>query len=257
MTASKVHSIAAVAAFSLALGASVAALAQTTPAVGGASFDFGAELGAAQEVRGANVTGPFTPATLPSTATGIGHVVFERDLTSAHVDLSVQSLQFPVADAHIHCGKAGQNGPVLVPLAPTIGGNSGDIVAKDIVNEDIDNAAANGECVTACNFPLTNIAALRAAASDGCLYLNVHTDSPDTLAGEIRGQLLTNPPETTPTAPGNGGTAGGGATGGTAGGGTAGGGATGGGTTGGTTGGGTTGGTTTGGTTGGTTPAGG
>jgi hypothetical protein len=202
MTASKVRSVAVVATLSLALGVSAAALAQTTPAVGGASFDFGAELGPAQEVRGPNVTGPFTPAGLASTASGTGTALFEPNLASVQVDISAQNLQFPVTDAHIHCGKAGQNGPVLVPLTPTTGGTSGVVVAKQVLSEDIDNAVGNAECVTACGFPLTTVAALRAAAADGCLYFNVHTGSPETAAGEIRGQLLANPPTDGTTPPG-------------------------------------------------------
>ena len=89
-----------------------------------------------------------------------------------------------VTMAHLHCGQAGSNGPVLVGLF-----------------EDMDGVQVNG--VLACNNELRNadivpqqcgtvyvqnVASLYAAVRSGDVYLNVHTKGNP--AGEVRGQFF-------------------------------------------------------------------
>jgi hypothetical protein len=164
---------------------------------GGPNFDFRSKLSPEQEVRGA--AGAWVPAspanpaiagTFNSDGSARGSAKFEQDLSSVHVRIRVNDLTQGVTDAHIHCARAGQNGPVLVPLNPTLGVTKGEIVDRDITNANILNAVGNVACLANCGIPITTIAALRAAAADGCLYFNVHTSFQP--GGEVRGQLLSN-----------------------------------------------------------------
>ena len=90
-----------------------------------------------------------------------------------------------VTAAHLHCARAGQNGDIILDLAPTTGIVDGELVSGTFTNEDL---SSDSDCETTCGSEINNIASLRAAALDDCIYLNVHTESaPD---GEARGQLL-------------------------------------------------------------------
>jgi hypothetical protein len=72
--------------------------------------------------------------------------------------------------SHIHGGAAGQNGPVLIPLAPTLDGDN------------------RGGTFEAANNTFTLTQGLADSLAAGLFYINIHTvDNP---SGEIRGQLL-------------------------------------------------------------------
>jgi hypothetical protein len=177
------------AAFALSFGTAGGTFAGDSDRSGGSQFDFRGRLSPEQEVRTRTEDG-FQPANIVSNASGDGRAKFEGDLSSVHVRIRVKDLSSPVnpGAAHIHCGKAGQNGGVVLPLNPTAGVTAGRIVDADFTSAGLSLAVGNGECVTLCGINVSSIAALRFAAAQGCLYFNVHTASNP--QGEVRGQLL-------------------------------------------------------------------
>ncbi len=85
--------------------------------------------------------------------------------------------------AHIHCGEAGANGPIVVWLA----GNPGGGRAWDVDGKWIDNASFTDADVvpgTGCG---DNLAALIETLRDEGAYVNVHTLANP--GGEVRGQI--------------------------------------------------------------------
>jgi hypothetical protein len=111
---------------------------------------------------------------------------FEKDLSAARVELTIVG-GANVFAAHFHCGRAGQNGPVVVTLF-TSGGiaplmfdgvkASGTITNADLITNP---CAIDGQ-------PVNNIASLAIAMRLGLIYVNVHTF--DLPGGEVRGQML-------------------------------------------------------------------
>lgn len=89
--------------------------------------------------------------------------------------------------AHFHCGRAGENGPVVVDLFGPVD-----------AGVDVDGELAEGtvtiadfrvvDCVSVIGRPVNNIASLAFAARDGLIYANVHSLA--NTGGEVRGQLL-------------------------------------------------------------------
>src|SRR5690606_22974647 len=82
--------------------------------------------------------------------------------------------------AHIHVAPAGQNGPIVIELSPTIGedGRGGTFTAE---NNTFD--------LSTLEFPEGHDAnSVRDAIVNGNAYVNVHTEAYG--SGEIRGQLL-------------------------------------------------------------------
>ncbi len=147
----------------------------------GDDADFESKLSPEQEVTGD--PGEEVPAEVVSDASGRAKLEFAKDLSSAEIDIKLRDAS-GVTAAHIHCGRAGVNGPVVVVL---YGGDplevDGRFLELEIINEDIipTNCAEDGPRIS-------NVAALAAAAADGLLYINVHTIANP--PGEIRGQLL-------------------------------------------------------------------
>ena len=140
---------------------------------------FRADASAAQEVQD-------PPVEADGSATG--RFTFARDLSELDARVDVEGLTGPVnaEGAHLHCAIAGVNGPIVLNLLP---GPDGRIVDDVFDNEDVIIEPA---CEENCGFAINNIASLRQAAADGCVYLNVHTGAfPD---GEVRGQLLVRSP---------------------------------------------------------------
>lgn len=145
----------------------------------GASLKFRAALSGAQEVT--------TPAGGVATDTaGEIRVGFNEALSEVDFRLVVRD-GMGVTQAHFHCGRPGENGPImvflfgLVPAGVTV---DGELARGTRTNADFTGA----DCVPAIGRPVNNIASLFFAARDGLIYANVHTlDHP---AGEIRGQLV-------------------------------------------------------------------
>jgi len=150
----------------------------TADSEGEGGFKFQAVPSAAQEVQDDAVL-----------SDGIGRTKarFDRALRAVAVRVKVRNLTSGVAAAHLHCALAGQNGPVILDLDPVTGVTTGHIVPEDRIRFDNDDLSG-ADCEAACGFPITNIAALRFAMAEDCIYVNVHTETFP--GGEIRGQLL-------------------------------------------------------------------
>ena len=140
----------------VALGA-VAALAVTALAFGAArdTYKVGAKLTAKAEVP--------APAGVPAAAKGAFTGVYVEHGSSATLTwrLTFSGLTGPGTAAHIHMGKAGVAGPVIVPLC--------------------------GPCKSAQSGRATISEAVIKALESHQAYVNVHTAK--NAAGEIRGQV--------------------------------------------------------------------
>ena len=109
---------------------------------------------------------------------GQGQAIFKVDGDQVHFKLITANLN-EITQAHIHCGPAGDNFPVLVFLFGFVAGgvdnngvlNSGTFTADDFL--------------PTCGF--TSIDDLVEAMATGNAYVNVHTL--DFAGGEIRGQI--------------------------------------------------------------------
>ena len=162
----------------------VAFLAVSTTAYGNdEALEFEAKLSGAQEVS------PPAPLNgVDTDTTGKIKVEFSDDLSEADFRLKVRD-GFAVTQAHLHCGRAGTNGPVVVFLFGFVVGGvdvDGELARGTLTNADITDVGA--DCVPAIGRPVNNIASLAFAARDGLIYANVHTVANP--PGEIRGQLL-------------------------------------------------------------------
>jgi hypothetical protein len=135
-----------------------------------------------------------------------GHAVIEftNDLSRAYVHLAIENVDpASVNMLHLHCGRPGQLGPIIVDFAL-----AGDINAwladgqfsVEIVNEDIVAAAAHGDGLigaftagcpivpTIPNDKVKTIAGMEYIARQGELYFNLHTFA-QTYFGDMRGQF--------------------------------------------------------------------
>ena len=135
---------------------------------------------------------------------GHGVLTFTKDLSKAFVYVAVEGVKLnEIVMFHIHCGRPGQLGPILVDF-----GLAGDLkaymadgfLALEITNEDIVAAAEHGQgivgaftsgCPIVPAIPLDKvktIAGMELIARQGELYFNLHTAG-QTFFGDIRGQL--------------------------------------------------------------------
>lgn len=150
-------------------------------------YEFHAFLSGAQEVTPPDA--PATPSLGVATNTSAQVLVeFSRNLASFNFVLNVRNGR-GVTQAHLHCGRPGENGPIVVFLS-AMNANGEDVNGPfgrgRRANENIEASAA--ECEALIGHPVRNIASLAFAAHQGLIYANVHTiDNP---AGEVRGQLV-------------------------------------------------------------------
>jgi hypothetical protein len=148
---------------------------------------FRASLSGAQEVTPPQAPATPSPGVQTDTSARI-QVHFAKDLSSFRFVLPVQN-GVQLTQAHLHCGRPGQNGPVIVFLFPL---NTGGVDVDGVLSSgsrtsaDIIPGAVN--CEAAIGRPVRDIASLAFAARDGLIYANVH--SLTNPAGEVRGQLL-------------------------------------------------------------------
>ncbi len=102
-------------------------------------------------------------------AVGVATVHFNEDFTLAIVNATVSNLSSAFTGAHIHEGKPGENGAVLLPLT-----------------NDYKNGRLTSEIAVVDS-------TLIAQLINGELYLNIHTENNP--AGELRGNLKLEAPE--------------------------------------------------------------
>lgn len=135
---------------------------------------------------------------------GHGILSFTKDLSKAYVHVAIEGVDVEeIVMFHIHCGRPGQLGPILVDFALM-----GDLqaywadgrLALEVTNEDIVTTATHGEglvaaftagCPIVAAVPLDKVktvAGMETIARQGELYFNLHTKG-QTFFGDIRGQL--------------------------------------------------------------------
>jgi len=155
------------------------------------------------------------PAVFRSTASSVprnerpsrGHGVlsFTNDLSKAYVHLAVENVDLEnIVMFHIHCGRPGQLGPILVDFS--LMGDvrefwADGVFSIEITNEDIEAVLDNGEgligaftagCPIVPSIPndkVTTIGGMETIAREGELYFNLHTAG-QTFFGDIRGKLV-------------------------------------------------------------------
>lgn len=135
---------------------------------------------------------------------GHGTLSFTKNLSRAYVHVAIERVSLrDITMFHIHCGKPGQLGPILVDF-----GLKGDVaemfsdgvLSLEITNEDIvatkdHGHGAIGAFTAGCPILLGNpldrvstVAGMAQIALEGELYFNLHTTG-QTYFGDIRGQL--------------------------------------------------------------------
>ncbi len=123
----------------------------------------------------------FIPAQIEGVGNATFAIQFSSGLNRANYLLVMNNVQ-NVIGAHLHCGRAGENGPIVVPLPVN---NRNQNLSGAIRNDDID---ATVDCRAIIGRSINNVASLLAAINEGLIYVNVHTQQyPD---GFIRGQLF-------------------------------------------------------------------
>jgi hypothetical protein len=150
-------------------------------------FGLGALLSGAQEVVPPDA--PTTPSPgVQTAASGTIQIAVAADFSGLQFQLTVMNAT-GVTQAHLHCARPGENGPVILFLSPLNeqGADVNGVLAEGTrVNTDLEPGAT--ACEELIGMPVRNIASLTAAAFAGLIYANVHTVTNP--AGEIRGQLV-------------------------------------------------------------------
>lgn len=149
-------------------------------------------------------------STAPSTpreerdSRGHGVVAFTRDLSRAYVHLAIENIEpEDIVMAHLHCGKPGILGPIIVDF-----GKTGDVseyfadgrLDYEIKNSDLERVIEDGHGIVGAftagcpinparpNDRIRTISGMAVVAEQGELYFNIHTKG-QTFYGDIRGQL--------------------------------------------------------------------
>ena len=145
------------------------------------------------------------PSVARSERTSRGHSVIEftQDLSRAYVYLAVENVNpDDVVMLHLHCGRPGQLGPIIIDFA--MAGDINSYLADgymviEISNTDIEAVIDHGEglighftagCPIVPGTPdkVVTIAGMELIARQGELYFNLHTAG-QTYFGDIRGQF--------------------------------------------------------------------
>jgi len=135
---------------------------------------------------------------------GHGMLRFTKDLSRAYVDIRIEGVDPKTINMfHIHCGKPGVLGPILVDfglkndLKAAFAGNifsavvrNDDLVAVTAHSHGVIGFATAGCPILAANpfDRVKTVAGMAAIAREGELYFNLHTTG-QSYFGDIRGQL--------------------------------------------------------------------
>jgi CHRD domain len=139
---------------------------------------------------------------------GHGQIRFSRDFSRAFVDVRIEGIDVATVNMfHIHCGKPGILGPILVDfaIATDLQKNLSDgLLSIELKNEHIVKTAEHDHGLLAaftqgCVIPsaslgslkptkVSTIAGMAQIALEGELYFNLHTTG-QTYFGDIRGQI--------------------------------------------------------------------
>ncbi|MFT6695651.1 MAG: hypothetical protein ACJAXU_001150, partial [Paracoccaceae bacterium] len=137
-------------------------------------------------------------------SSGHGTLAFSQDLSRAYAHVKIEGVNAEeIVMFHIHCGRPGQLGPILVDFG--LKNNLSDLFADgqmsvEITNEDIVAAKEHGHGLVAAftaGCPITpavpfdkvvTVAGMAQIAFGRELYFNLHTKS-QTFFGDIRGQI--------------------------------------------------------------------
>lgn len=134
---------------------------------------------------------------------GHGTIAFNNEFSRAYVHLELANIDpDDIVLAHIHCGRPGQLGPIMVDFGAT--GDLPDYFADGVLSYEVTNAdvaaATHGHGIVGVGsagcpiFPQIpadrhrTIAGMAYVAAQGDLYFNIHT-AQQTFYGDIRGQL--------------------------------------------------------------------
>jgi CHRD domain len=144
---------------------------------------------------------------------GHGQVRFNKDQSRAFVDVRIEGVKPETINMfHIHCGKPGILGPILVDfaLATDLKENLSDgLFSVELTNEHIVKTAEHGHgsligaFTMGCVIPspslgslkptkVSTIAGMAQIAAEGELYFNLHTTG-QTYFGDMRGQIYLAP----------------------------------------------------------------
>ena len=121
-----------------------------------------------------------------SDAEGEFTIKFDCEFTRARFRLEVHADD--VLQAHLHCGSAGENGPVVAFLFGLFPGGvdvDGQLSALTLTQANLD--AVNVNCAEAVGYQIETLEDLADAMAAGDVYVNVHTVAFP--GGEIRGQV--------------------------------------------------------------------
>ena len=180
----------------------------TTAQHAGEAHNQSAHLSGDQEVFTPATAGAPTPA--DSTAQGQAIIQVARDESSFDYKLIASNIE-NVVQAHIHCGPAGVNGPIIVWLHPSktataaltgpTGRHDGVLMQDTILPADVRTFTANAQNNAACPLATAGqptFAEVLEKIRGGNAYANVHTNDGvaptntgpgDFPGGEVRGQF--------------------------------------------------------------------
>ena len=137
-------------------------------------------------------------------ARGHGTLAFTKDLSHAYAHIKLTDVKVEdVTMFHIHCGRPGELGPIIVDFSNNVNlqeGLADGELSVEITNKDITAVTDHahglvGVYTSGCginrgdlNAKMVTVAGLATIAAEGELYFNLHTKNQQYF-GDIRGQL--------------------------------------------------------------------
>ena len=135
---------------------------------------------------------------------GYGTLAFSKDLSHAYAHIKIANVKVEdVTMFHIHCGRPGELGPIIVDFANNVSlqdGLADGELSVEITNKDIkavldSSQGMVGAMTMGCGInrgdlttKMVTVAGMATIAAEGELYFNLHTKNQQYF-GDIRGQL--------------------------------------------------------------------